>query len=136
MSRPINKEKIQIKNTKDIAEILIDEMRYEKREIIKLVLLNTKNIILKVMDISFGGTSSAMIEPKDILIEAIKIGAPKIILAHNHPSGDLEPSLADIEITNRIEKAAKIIGIELLDHIVIGDGNYVSIFSKRGVSNV
>lgn len=136
MSRPINKEKIQIKNTKDIAEILIDEMRYEKREIIKLVLLNTKNIILKVMDISFGGTSSAMIEPKDILIEAIKIGAPKIILAHNHPSGDSEPSLADIEITNRIEKAAKIIGIELLDHIVIGDGNYVSIFSKRGVSNV
>lgn len=136
MSRPINESKIQIKNTKDIAEILMDELRYEKREIVKLVLLNTKNIILKIIDISFGGTSSALLEPKDILIEAIKIGAPKIIIAHNHPSGDSEPSFADFEITKRIEEASKIIGIELLDHIVIGDGNYVSIFLKRGVNNV
>ena len=136
MSRPINDAKVQIKNTKDIAEIFMEELRYEKREIVKLVLLNTKNIIMKVMDVSFGGTSSAIIEPKDILIEAIKIGAPKIIIIHNHPSGDSEPSFADFEITNRIEQASKIIGIELLDHIVIGDGNYVSIFLKRGVNNV
>ena len=136
MSRPINDTKIQIKNTEDIAKIFMDELRHEKREIVKLVLLNTKNIIIKVMDISFGGTSSAFVEPKDILIEAIKIGAPKIILIHNHPSGDPEPSFADFEITERIEQASKIIGIELLDHIVIGDGNYVSIFLKRGVNNV
>ena len=136
MSRPINDAKIQIKNTKDIADIFIDELRYEKREIVKLVLLNTKNIIMKIIDISFGGTSSALLEPKDIFIEAIKIGAPKIIIVHNHPSGDSEPSLADFEITKRIEEASKIIGIELLDHIVIGDGNYVSIFLKRGVNDV
>ncbi|MBP3502430.1 MAG: DNA repair protein RadC [Clostridia bacterium] len=136
MSRPINEAKIQIKNTKEIADIFIDELRYEKREIVKLVLLNAKNIIMKIMDISFGGTSSALLEPKDILIEAIKIGAPKIIIVHNHPSGDSEPSLADFEITKRIEEASKIIGIELLDHIVIGDGNYVSIFLKRGVNDV
>ena len=128
ISRPINDAKIQIKNTDDIAKILI--------EIVKLVLLNTKNIILKIMDISFGGTSSAFVEPKDILLEAIKIGAPKIIIAHNHPSGDPTPSFADFEITNRIEKAGQIMGIELLDHIVIGDCNYISIFSKRGVNNV
>ena len=132
MSRPINDSKVQIKNTKDVAGIFMDELRYEKREIVKLVLLNTKNIIMKIMDISFGGTRSAELEPKDILMEAIKIGAPKMIILHNHPSGDPEPSLADFEITNRIEKASKIMGIELLDHIVIGDGNYVSIFSKRG----
>ena len=136
ISRPINDTKVQIKNTKDIAEFLMDEMRYEKREIVKLVLLNTKNVIIKVLDISYGGTSSANLEPKDVLIEAIKIGAPKIILAHNHPSGDSEPSFADYEITKRIEKASKIMGIELLDHIVIGDGNYVSIFLKRGVNDV
>ncbi len=136
MSRPINDTKIQIKNTKDIAKIFIDELRHEKREFVKLVLLNTKNIIIKIMDISYGGTSSAHVEPKDILVEAIKIGAPKIILVHNHPSGDPEPSFADFEITNRIEKASKIIGIELLDHIVIGDGSYTSIFLKRGVNNV
>lgn len=136
MSRPINDTKIQIKNTKDIAEIFMDELRYEKREIVKLVLLNTKNIIVKIIDISLGGTRSASVEPKDILLEAIKIGAPKMILIHNHPSGDSEPSFADFEITDRIEKASKIMGIELLDHIVIGDGNYVSIFLKRGVNNV
>lgn len=136
MSRPINDTKIQIKNTKDIAEIFMDELKQEKREIVKLVLLNVKNVIVKIMDISYGGTSSASVEPKDILVEAIKIGAPKMILIHNHPSGDSEPSLADFEITKRIEKASKIMGIELLDHIVIGDGNYESIFLKRGVSNV
>lgn len=136
MSRPINDSKIQIRTTKDIAEMFMDELRYEKREIVKLILLNTKNIVMKIIDISFGGTSSALLEPKDILIEAIKIGAPKIIIVHNHPSGDSEPSLADFEITKRIEDASKIMGIELLDHIVIGDGNYVSIFLRRGESNV
>ncbi|MBP3708674.1 MAG: DNA repair protein RadC [Clostridia bacterium] len=136
MSRPINDTKIQIKNTKDVAEMFMDELKQEKREIVKLVLLNVKNVIMKIMDISYGGTSSASVEPKDILIEAIKIGAPKMILIHNHPSGDSEPSFADFEMTKKIEKASKIIGIELLDHIVIGDGNYVSIFLKRGDSNV
>ena len=136
ISRPVDYAKIKIKNTKDIAKIFIDEMKYEKRELVKLVLLNTKNIILKIVDISFGGTSSAIVEPKEILAEAVKIGAPKIILIHNHPSGDSEPSLADFEITTRLEKASNLLGIELLDHIVIGDGNYVSIFLKRGMSNV
>lgn len=136
MSRPINDTKIQIKTTKDIAEILMDELRHEKREIVKLVLLNVKNVVIKIMDISFGGTSSANLEPKDVLYEAIKVGAPKIILAHNHPSGDPDPSLADYEITERLEKASKILGVQLLDHIVIGDGNYVSIFLKRGVNDV
>lgn len=136
MARPINDSKIQIKNTKDIAQMFMDELRYEKREIVKLVLLNTKNIIVKVIDVSIGSVARAIIEPKDILLEAIKIGAPKIIVIHNHPSGDSEPSLSDFEITDRIDKASKIMGIELLDHIVIGDGNYVSIFSRRGSQNV
>lgn len=132
MSRPINDSKIKIKNTKDIVNLFMDELRHEKREIVKLALLNTKNEIIKLVEVSYGSTSFATVEPKDILYEAIKIGAPKIIVIHNHPSGDSNPSLADFEITDRIEKASKIVGIELLDHIVIGDGNYVSIFSKRG----
>ncbi len=136
MSRPINDSKIQIKNTKDVADLFMDELKYEKREIVKLVLLNTKNIIIKILDISYGGTSSALIEPKEILIEAIKVGAPKIIIVHNHPSGDSAPSLADFEITKRMEKASKIVGIQLIDHVVIGDGNYVSIFRKEGMNDV
>ena len=136
MSRPINDTKIRIKNTKDIANIFMDELRFEKREVVKLVLLNMKNIIVKIIDISYGGTNSAQVNPKEIMAEAIKIGAPKILLVHNHPSGDPEPSFADFEITERIEKASKIMGIELIDHIVIGDGSYESIFLKRGVNNV
>ena len=136
MSRPINDTKIRIKNTKDIANIFMDELRFEKREVVKLVLLNMKNIIVKIIDISYGGTNSAQVNPKDLMAEAIKIGAPKILLVHNHPSGDPEPSFADFEITERIEKASKIMGIELIDHIVIGDGSYESIFLKRGVNNV
>lgn len=131
IAAPVNDSRIKVKNTEEIAKIYMNELRFEKKEIVKLVMLNTKNFIIKAIDISIGGTSHAYIEPKDILYEAIKIGAPKIIIIHNHPSGDSEPSLSDYEITTRIEKASKIIGIQLLDHIVVGDGNYVSIFSKR-----
>lgn len=86
MSRPIDTLKIKIKNPEDVAKLLMEEMRYEKREIAKVILLNTKNNLLKVADISFGGTNFAMIEPKEVLAEAIKMQAPKIILIHNHPS--------------------------------------------------
>jgi len=130
MSRPNNEIKVQIKQPQDIVDIVMDELRYEKREIIKLIILNTKNIVLKSIDISIGGTSSAQIEPKEILAEPIKIGAPKIILIHNHPSGDSTPSMSDFSVTKRICEASELLGIQLLDHIVIGDGNYTSIFSE------
>ena len=68
-----------------------------------------------------------MIEPKEILAEAIKLQAPKIIMVHNHPSGDVNPSKADFNITDRIYEAAEILGIQLLDHIIIGNNKYESI---------
>ena len=123
MSKPININKIQIKSSKDIAELLMEEMRYEKREIVKLVILNIKNIILKIIDVSTGGTNFAILEPKNVLIEPIKMQAPKIILVHNHPSGNPMPSREDYETTEKIKICSKIMGIELLDHIVIGDRN-------------
>lgn len=86
ISKPIHKDKIKIKSTKDVAELLMPELRYEKREIVKLIILNTKNIVQRIMNISFGGTNFAVISPKEVLSEAVKIGAPKIILVHNHPS--------------------------------------------------
>ncbi len=95
-----------------------------KKEKVKLLILNSKNAIIRIKDISYGGSNFAVIEPKDVLIEAVKIGAPRIILAHNHPSGDITPSKSDIELTRRIKEAANILGIELLDHIIIGDGKY------------
>ena len=117
ISRPIKNFNVQIKSPQDVADLLINELKYEKREIVK------------IQDIALGGTSFAVFEIKDVLKEAIKIGAPKIILVHNHPSGDPTPSHDDIELTQKLEQVSKMLEIELLDHVVIGDGKYKSIFS-------
>ena len=86
ISKPINKRRIKIKTTKDIADMLMQELRYEKQEIVKVIILNNKNIILRIINISLGGSNFAIISPKEVLAEAVKMGAPKIILVHNHPS--------------------------------------------------
>lgn len=130
ISRPIKNFNVQIKSPQDVADLLINELKYEKREIVKVLMLNVKNNILKIQDIALGGTSFAVFEIKDVLKEAIKIGAPKIILVHNHPSGDPTPSHDDIELTQKLEQVSKMLEIELLDHVVIGDGKYTSIFSE------
>lgn len=129
ISRPIKNFNVQIKSPQDVADLLINELKYEKREIVKVLMLNVKNNILKIQDIALGGTSFAVFEIKDVLKEAIKIGAPKIILVHNHPSGDPTPSHEDIELTQKLEEVSKMLEIELLDHVIIGDGKYKSIFS-------
>ena len=129
ISRPFNFANVTIKCPEDAAKIVLEELANERREFVKVILLNTKNIVQKVLDITNGGTSQVIVTPKEILQEAVKIGAPKIIMVHNHPSGDPTPSQNDIETTKRVEKAATIMGIQLLDHIVIGNGKFESIFS-------
>lgn len=133
MAQPINRRTIKVNSSADVADILMEELRFEKIEHVKLLLLNAKNIIVRIVDISKGGMNSAIVEPKEILQEAIKSGIPKIILVHNHPSGDSSPSNADIELTKRLYSAANILGIQLLDHIVIGDRCYTSIFSAERI---
>lgn len=123
--------KIKINNTKDVAELVMSELRYEKREIAKVIILNNKNIVLRIVNISLGGSNFACIEPKDVLAEAIKMQAPKIILIHNHPSGDPRPSKGDYRVTDRIYECADLMGIELLDHVVIGDGTYESVLMGK-----
>ena len=131
MNEITNYREKQILKPYDIAEILIEKMRFEKQEILKVAMLNNKNALLKIKDIAIGGGNFVNATIKSVLNEAVKIEAPKIILIHNHPSGDPKPSNQDIEFTNKVEQAAKILGIQLLDHIVIGNTNYVSIFSQR-----
>lgn len=128
ISKPIEVPQVQISCPEDIAGLLMDELKYEKREMVKVILLNTKNIVIKIINICLGSDNSAILKPKDALIDAIKMGVPKIVLVHNHPSGDPTPSEADIEFTDRLGQAASIMGIELLDHIVIGDCKFESIF--------
>ena len=127
INKPINSNAIKIVKTSDVAKLLMNELKNEKREKVKLILLNIKNIVIKIVDISYGGTRSADVEPKEILHEALKYQAPKIILVHNHPSGDVTPSKSDYSITDRIDEAANLMGIELVDHVIIGNNRYMSI---------
>ena len=131
MNMVTNYKEIQILKPYDIAELLMQKMRFEKQEILKVAMLNNKNKLIKIRDIAIGSGNFATATIKSILNEAVKIEASKIILIHNHPSGDPTPSNSDIEFTKKVEQASEILGIQLLDHIVIGNANYVSIFSQR-----
>lgn len=128
MSKPSNYRKIQVKSTEHLASLVMEELRFQKNEIVKLFILNNLNEILKCVDISKGGTNFANINMKEIIAEAIKIQAPKIILVHNHPTGDPTPSNADIQFTDKLYNATKLFDIELMDHIVIGNMCFKSVF--------
>lgn len=127
MSRPANYKKIQVKATKDVAKLLMNEMRFLKKEIVKIIVLNNKNEILTIKDIGMGIANFVELGLKDVLLEPIKLEAPKFIIVHNHPSGNATPSKQDIIFTEKLAEMSGKLGIELLDHIVIGDLDYKSV---------
>jgi len=127
MNKPLDYRKIKIKNPGDVARVLADGMKHLKTEHLKLVILNNSNEILKIHNITEGNTNMLAADAKNILSEVVKIQAPKIILAHNHPSGNLEPSENDIKFTKKIKQACEILGIQLLDHVIVADNGYTSI---------
>ena len=129
MSKPSNYRKLKIKCPKDVAELLMNDLRFEKREIAKVIILNNKNDILKIIDVAIGSGNFSSLNIRYILSEVVKMNAPKIILVHNHPSGDPTPSKSDILVTKRLKDAASLLQIELLDHIVIGNMQYKSIIN-------
>ena len=131
MSRPTNYRQIQVKTPKDLAKLLMPDLKFLKREVAKVVILNSKNYIEKIIDVSLGGANFAKIPIRDVLNEVIKMQAPKFILVHNHPSGDPTPSPKDIKTTAKIYDAAELMGIEFVDHIVIGNMNFTSIFEQK-----
>jgi len=120
-----------IKTPEDAVELVMEDMRYLKKEFLKVILLNIKCMVISVKDISVGSLNSSIVHPREIFIEAIKSSSASIIVCHNHPSGDPTPSQEDINITKRIYEAGKIIGIDLLDHIIIGNGKYISLKEKN-----
>lgn len=128
MSKPSNYKRVLVKSTNHIANLVMEELKLEKSEHVKLFLLNNKNEIMKNVEISKGGTSFANVNMKEIISEALKIKSPKMILVHNHPTGDPTPSDADIKFTDQLYNAAKLFDIELLDHIIIGNNNFKSVF--------
>ncbi len=130
MNKPLDYRKIKIQSPRDVAKILVEDMKHLKIELLKLIILNNSNEILKIQNITKGNLNIMSADAKNILPEVIKMQAPKIILAHNHPSGNLIPSKNDIEFTKRIEKSCEILGIQLLDHIIIAENGYTSIFNE------
>ena len=115
----------------DAARFLMGRMRNDSHEKFAVVLLNTKNKVLRVQQIAEGSLTSAVVHPREVYAPAIVNHAACIIVAHNHPSGDPYPSTEDRNLTTALEKAGDLIGIPLLDHMIIGDGTYYS-FKEHG----
>lgn len=117
---------------RDVANLLMPDLRYLKKETLKSILMDTKNRVLAIKTVSIGDLSSSIVHPREVFKDAIVASAASLIVAHNHPSGDPTPSADDVAVTKRLMDAGGIIGIDLLDHIVIGDGKFVSL-KERGL---
>jgi len=116
-----------ISSAKDVYDMLVDEMKDYKKEVFKIILLDTKNKPICVKDISIGTLNSSLVHPREVFKEAIKESANSIILVHNHPTDDPTPSNNDLEMTRRLAKSADILGIKILDHVIISKKGYDSI---------
>jgi len=119
-----------INSPDDVNKIIQSYLNGVDREHFVIVLLNRKNGIIGINTVSVGDLSSSIVHPREVFKPAIVAGAASIILAHNHPSGDPKPSLVDVRVTKRIKEAGDILGIEVLDHIIIGDGCYESLKAR------
>jgi len=120
-----------VRTPADVAALVGPDMRYLDREHFNVLLLSTRHDVLAVEEVAVGGLNSAVIHPREVFKPAIRWSAAAVILVHNHPSGDPEPSGDDLRITARLAEAGRILGIEVLDHVVVGDGRYVSL-RERG----
>ncbi|MFH1679875.1 MAG: DNA repair protein RadC [Candidatus Eisenbacteria bacterium] len=116
-----------IRSPKDAARLLMDEMRSLDREEFRVLLLDAKNRVIGVEVVSIGTLTASLIHPREGLKAAIVRSAASIILVHNHPTGVPTPSREDIEITERFVDAGRLVGIDVLDHVIIGDGRFESL---------
>ena len=113
-------------NPQEIADYYMEDMRHLEQEEIRVMYFNTKQALIRDFLVSRGTVNASIITPREILIEALRCLAVGMVLVHNHPSGDPQPSQSDKLLTRRVKEAGSLVGITLLDHIVIGDKRYVS----------
>ncbi|TFB24936.1 JAB domain-containing protein [Filobacillus milosensis] len=123
-------DRFTIRSPEDGANFLMEEMRDLKQEHFVALYLDTKNQVIHRQTIFIGSLNSSIVHPREVFKEAIKRSAASVICAHNHPSGDPAPSNEDIHVTKRLSESGKVIGIELLDHLVIGDQKFISLKEK------
>lgn len=123
-------EDIKISSPTDIAQYVMEEMKNLKQEVLKVIMLSTKNVIIYEKNVFKGSLNSSIVHPREVYSEALKKNSASIIICHNHPSGDPTPSNEDLNITTRLKECGNMLGIELLDHIIIGNGTYTSLKEK------
>jgi DNA repair protein RadC len=123
--RPLRRRRVD--GPADVARMLMPALRDADREHFVAVLLSTKNQVLDVVTVSVGSLSASIVHPREVLKPAIQASAAALIVAHNHPTGVPTPSPEDVDLTRRLARAADLIGIRLLDHVIVGDGTYESL---------
>ncbi len=128
--RQNDQHRYRIRTPKDAASYVMLDLSGLKQEHFVALYLNVKNEIIHAQTIFIGSLNASIVHPRELFREAVKRSAASIIVAHNHPSGNVTPSEEDIEVTNRLVEAGQIIGIEIIDHIIIGDYNFLSLKEK------
>ncbi|MGN7763227.1 RadC family protein [Paenibacillus sp. P46E] len=123
-------EPVIIRSPQDAAEILTEQLRYLQKEHFVCLFLNTKNHVIAQETLSMGSLNASIVHPREVFRAAMKCSSAAIICAHNHPSGDPTPSPEDISLTARLLQAGEIVGIDVLDHLIIGDSSFVSLKEK------
>jgi len=124
---PQAEDKPVVKTPEDVASLVRGRLKGKKKEHFLALLLDTRNRLIKVSEIAIGSLDASIVHPREVFKEAISASAASVIFAHNHPSGDPTASEDDISLTKRLAKAGEIVGIDVLDHIIIGDKNYLSL---------
>ncbi|WP_321428745.1 DNA repair protein RadC [uncultured Methanolobus sp.] len=119
--------KRKIRSPADVYSLLYPQMREQKRERLVALLLDTKNHVIREEIISIGSLNANIVHPREVFKAALMESCASVILSHNHPSGDPTPSREDIAVTEKLVEGGKLLGIDVLDHVVIGDGRYVSL---------
>ena len=126
-------ERVAINSPQDVANLLMGEMSLLEQEHLRVLLLNTKNEVMKIQEIYVGNVNSSVVRPAEVIRPAVRENAPSIIVVHNHPSGDPTPSQEDVSITKDLVAAGKLLGVELLDHVVIGSQNRFVSLNEKGL---
>jgi len=122
----------RVRCPRDVAELMMPEMKGLDREYFKAVLLDTKNGILKIVTVAIGSLNAALVHPREIFKEAVVASAAGMIIVHNHPTGNPEPSREDTDLTERFARCGELMGIDVVDHIIIGGDDFVSM-RERGL---
>lgn len=123
-------ERPKIRCPQDVYNLIGPGLRDEKREHFIALLLDTKGGVMRQRTVSIGDLSSSIVHPREVFLEAIRHSAASLIVSHNHPSGDPTPSSEDVAVTRRLVEAGEMLGIEVLDHVIVGDSRWYSLKEK------